>query len=238
MTTKYKGIYGYQDKKTGEIIYIGKDSNLYKKSRHRQHHSKKRYSHQQINRILQSNAERYTYIEIIQLPQKTTRNELGLYEMRYIQLYDPKFNFTIGGDGGATNTGKKFSKEHCLKISNALKGNVLSEETKRKISENNARHTLGKHLSEETKRKISESEKGKEVSFETRMKQSFKQNKSGYYRVFKRYEKGLKQGFRWEYKWRENGKMKSLSSVNLLALKEKVESKGLLWLKLSDVQKD
>ena len=232
---KYKGIYGYKDKKTNTIVYIGKDSYLYKKSRHRQHYSKQRYSCQKINRILQSNKERYEYIEIIRLPFDLSNKELDDFEIRYIHLYKPKFNFTIGGDGAPTNKGKKFTKEHRIKISKAHKNKTLSEETKLKISNNNARYFLGKHRSEEVKKKISESEKNKEVSMETKLKLSKSRNKSGYYRVFKNYDDKFKQGFEWVYKWRENGKQKRLSSVNLLKLESKVKSKGLDWIKLSDI---
>ena len=232
--TKYKGIYAYKDNKTNEIVYIGKDSRLYRKARHSQHHSEPRYNHQKINRILQSNPGRYHYLEIIKLPPTTTKEELDGFEMRYIGLYNPKFNFTSGGDGAPTNKGKKFSKEHRAKISYAHRGKTLSEETKRKVSENNARYFLGKPCSEERKRKISETMKGRPLSWDHRLALSKAGNKSGYYRVYKR-KGNFKQGFEWVYKWRENGKMKVLSSVNLLKLESKVKAKGLPWIKLSDI---
>lgn len=47
------------------------------------------------------------------------------------------------------------------KISEAKKGKVLSEETKRKMSRNNARYWLGKTRDVETKKKISRSQLGK-----------------------------------------------------------------------------
>ena len=227
---KYKGIYAYKDIKSGEIVYIGKDSQLYRKSRHNQHHSKSRYSVQKINKILQSNPGRYEYIEIIILPPGTTHKELDDYEIRYIDLYKPKFNFTIGGDGAPTNKGKKFTEEHKLKISKANTGKKRSKHTKRKISDIISKRQLGKPCSEETKRKISESEKGKIVTMETRLKQSKNQNTTGYYRVQKTKDKRMKQGFIWVYKWRENGKQKKLSSTSLFKLEEKVLAKGLDWI--------
>lgn len=57
------------------------------------------------------------------------------------------YNMTLGGREGSFPT-----PESIEKISNALKGHVLSEETKRKISEAHK----GKKLSEEHKKKISE----------------------------------------------------------------------------------
>ena len=232
---KYKGIYAYKDTKTNQIVYIGKDSQLYRKGRHAQHHSKPRYSVQKINQILQSNPGRYEYMEIIRLPPGTTHNELDDYEIRYIDLYNPKFNFTTGGDGAPTNKGKKFTKEHRMKISRVNTGKKHSKETREKISKNNARWNLGRLCPEETKNKISESEKGKEVSMKTRLKQSRNGNKTGYYRVYKRHSDSFKQGFTWIYKWRENGKQKMLSSVNLKKLEMKVKSNGLPWMKLSEV---
>ena len=64
--------------------------------------------------------------------------------------------------------GKLVSEETKRKLSEAAKGKHHSEETKRKMSE--ARK--GKHFSEETKRKMSEAAKGKHFSEETKRKMS------------------------------------------------------------------
>ena len=82
------------------------------------------------------------------------------------------YNLTEGGGGGSRseetrrkmsearkgkpspNKGKPFSEEHCRKISEAMKGKTLSEETRRKISENNSTKRP------EVRRKISEAHKG------------------------------------------------------------------------------
>jgi len=53
-----------------------------------------------------------------------------------------------------------------------LAGFKHSEETKRKISENNARHWLGKHHLEETKQKISTSKKGVKMSLRAKKNMS------------------------------------------------------------------
>lgn len=42
-----------------------------------------------------------------------------------------------------------------------------------------------------------------------------------------------KQGFSWLYQYYENGKHKSITSINLLKLKEKVISKKLKWLMIN-----
>lgn len=57
--------------------------------------------------------------------------------------------------------GKHHTKEARDKIGAAQKDKVMSEETRKKISENNGRGNKGKVFSDETKKKISESMKGK-----------------------------------------------------------------------------
>lgn len=59
------------------------------------------------------------------------------------------------------NYGKHRTDEVKEKLRKAHIGFRHSEESKRKMSENNAKNNLGKHLSEETRRKISESRIGK-----------------------------------------------------------------------------
>ena len=62
------------------------------------------------------------------------------------------------------NWGKELKPETRKKISESNKGknkSPRSEETKIKISENNAKYWKGKHLSEEHKQKLSQSKKGK-----------------------------------------------------------------------------
>jgi len=78
--------------------------------------------------------------------------------------------------------GKNRSNDTKIKISKSHKGKKLSEETKRKISENNVKFFLGKHLSKKHKRNLSKSHKdyfidggvhgmkGKHHSSETKIK--------------------------------------------------------------------
>ena len=72
----------------------------------------------------------------------------------------------------------------------------------------------------------------KNVSDNTKMKISESKNTSGYYRVDKHKDKRLKQGFRWRYQYTDNGKWKSIVSVDINKLESKVKSKGLKWEKL------
>lgn len=66
----------------------------------------------------------------------------------------------------------KETDERIKKFSESKKGKTHSEETKRKISENNAKYWLGKKRSKETIKKMSEANKGKILSEETKRKMS------------------------------------------------------------------
>lgn len=66
----------------------------------------------------------------------------------------------------------------------------------------------------------------------TMIKISKPRNTSGYFRVYKKKNKNYKQGFTWQYLYYEDGKQKSINSVDIEKLEAKVKSKGLLWKKL------
>lgn len=166
-----KGIYAYIDKKNNKIVYVGKDSYIDKRKRDKDHKQSCVYNKQQINRVIQNTPERYQYkvLEEGNIPEKI----LNALEMVFIRKYNPKFNYTEGGDG---TLGLKHSNETKKKISEALKGKPnlsrigksLTEETKKKISESlkgEKNYFYGKHLSEEHKRKISEGKRGKNHHF-------------------------------------------------------------------------
>lgn len=57
---------------------------------------------------------------------------------------------------------------------------------------------------------------------------------TGYFRVCKEKRDDIKQGFRWRYAYVENGKPKSISSVDINQLKRKVLEKGLEWIKFEE----
>lgn len=117
------GIYCYEDTlNNNEIVYIGKDSNINRTSRHIAHTSPSRYNEQHINRVLQNNPKRYMY-KVLKSWEKTKYpNQLtNLLEMLYIRRYAPKFNFTKGGEG---LTGVKHTDETKNKISQTKKENL------------------------------------------------------------------------------------------------------------------
>lgn len=108
-------------------------------------------------------------------------------------------------------------------------GKKHSEETRKKMSESQK----GKTLSEETRKKLSESRKGKLHSDESKLKMSSSRNSTGFFRVIKHKNKECKQGFIYQYQYfDENNKRKSLCSVDIKKLEEKVKSKNLEWRKL------
>lgn len=159
------GVYYYWDKKKEEIIYIGKSVDC--KSRDKEHRRRSKYNDQPFNRIIQKNPKRYEFNILLECEER----ELNSEEMNAIKKYNPKFNFTEGGEG---STGYKHSPEIRKKLSqlkkgrftgsdNPMFGKTHSEETKRKISLKNSgknNYFYGKHHSEETKRKISEAQLG------------------------------------------------------------------------------
>lgn len=102
-----KGIYAYWDNKLSYYVYIGKDSNIYKNSRHYAHLDPSRYEDQPFNRVLQNNPERYEYRVLMKGDYNNKQlNKMEKFCIKHFKTfyYDyPErkvFNFTRGGDGG------------------------------------------------------------------------------------------------------------------------------------------
>lgn len=103
------GIYCYVDKQNeNKVVYIGRDSSIHIKRRHREHISKKRENSQPFNKVLQKNPNRFQY-QVLEYGNFSNQ-ELNLLERKYIKKYGTYsnrkgygesygFNFTEGGDG-------------------------------------------------------------------------------------------------------------------------------------------
>ena len=75
---------------------------------------------------------------------------------------------------------------------------------------------------------------GKPHSQERKHIESKAKSTTGYYKVYKAKTSRCRQGFIYRYSYFENGKHKSLSSVDLKKLEEKVRAKGLEWTILDE----
>lgn len=131
-------------------------------------------------------------------------------------------------------------------------GKKHSEETKKIISEktsgkNNPNYGkrgkdaiwYGRRHTEEAKQKIRESKLGTKYEFERIVQMSKESTTTGYFRVSKQVKKDSVQGFIYRYKYRdENDKKKSISSVDIEKLEQKVKDKNLLWINFNEVSDD
>lgn len=107
--------------------------------------------------------------------------------------------------------GTTLSKEHKQKISNSMKGMFKGEN-----------HPM---FGKKHKKKVG-------------LHQSKITTSSGVYNVHKRTDKTCKQGFIWVYVYEEDGKKKTMSSVDLNKLKQRVISKGLEWIVFNEVKNE
>lgn len=127
-----KGCYGYVDTKNGDVVYIGKDSEIEKHSRYYDHRAPCNYHLQRINQVIQNNPERYKY-EVICQSDYYSPTYLNIMEKGLIKTFNPKFNFSNGGDGGSY--GKK----------NGMYGRKHDSKTKKKMRVNHADFTGENH---------------------------------------------------------------------------------------------
>ena len=84
-------------------------------------------------------------------------------------------------------------------------------------------------IDEELAKQTIEEDKNVKVEYDKPYVHSLKTTTTGIFHLTKRDCPSCDQGFIWGYKWIENGKKKTMSSVSLTKLKEKVLRKGLPW---------
>ena len=219
MASKISGIYAYYDNSRCEIVYVGRDSHIDENRRDRDHYAPSNRDEQQINRVLQNdnNSGRYSYV--ILEKGCFTNDELNQKEIYWIKYFDPRFNFTPGGDGVGSGEnhpryGKKHSEESRKKISRAMSGknNPMYGKTGKNnpfYGKNNPFY--GKKHTKQARKKMSEARKGTKNAFNPCIK--IRKSKSN----------TCKQGFRWNTQVSTPEKKIFISSVDLEKCIEKVE---------------
>ena len=213
------GIYCYIDRKTNDVVYIGKDSFINEKRRHLQHTAKSQYNSQPINRILQKNPNRYKYLVLEEGDfSLSLLNELEKYYIKKFNTFldEKKFNYREGGEGGIV------SKETRRRMSEAHKGKYVSEETRKRLKRSLKGNNSGKD----------NPNFGKPRSKQVREKISKTMNSTGFFCVSKKKSCRVKQGFIYSYSYFEDGKRKNITSIDIKKLEKKVKEKGLDWKKL------
>lgn len=170
--------------------YIGSTINLYSRFNT---HKNNLINNKHVNKYLQNAFNKYLKFNFYVL-EETSKEDLELKETFYINKY--KTNYREFGYNlrivTKSNRGIKYSEEVRLKISLAMQGKVkrprtpeekakiskackgrkLTKETRKKISINHSKHTLGKKASLDTKLKMSKSHKGKSHSKEALINRS------------------------------------------------------------------
>lgn len=114
--------------------------------------------------------------------------------------------------------------------------NQYSHRSSHKRKENH--HMYGKKHTLESRKKMSDALKGekhplygKSHPLESKLRMSKVRNKTGIFRVSKCSCKKCKNGFTWTYRYYDNkGNAKTISSVDLEVLKQKVLDLGLEWI--------
>lgn len=143
---KYCGIYGYKNKKTGKIHYIGQTTQPFIKRD--QEHRRKKDNHLSDNKIQKSPTEyEITPLVIFKL-NSVTNEDLNPIETEFIKICNTfhdnnpdGWNLTMGGDSNTISdktrkkiskslTGRKHSLSTRVKMSIARKGKTSKPQTK------------------------------------------------------------------------------------------------------------
>lgn len=163
MKSKITCVYQHRRLDNNEIFYIGIGSKkrAYSKSANRRNIwwiriiNKTDYEVEILSNNLTWQNAQQTEIELIKL---YGRRDLGLGTL---------VNLTDGGEG---TIGRILTKEQCEDISNRMKGHIVTEETRKKLSISNKGFGKNRIITEETRKKMSNSQKGRVVSEENKLK--------------------------------------------------------------------
>ena len=187
------GIYGYYDTLKDDLIYIGQSKHI--NQRHKQHVLSSYYDQQQINKILFNDKNNRYKLLIL---KECSESLLDYWEITLIALFNPKYNFAIGGATGIDNKNENHGMwnhdvendtiEELYKkgwdstqisnlfgvsrrtIDRRLHKIVDAEIIEETKKKRQSKTMKGRVMSEEQKLKLSEINKGKIVSEEIRQK--------------------------------------------------------------------
>ena len=233
------GIYMVENRNTGQR-YIGQSIHIYQ--RWKEHTNFPNMSMRIDRAIKKHGADNFNLKVICELEQDDDLlNEMEKYYIWKFNTYQDKnhYNQTPGGDFNPMKV-----PEIAKKNSEAKKGKKPSEEIKKKMSEAKSGENnpmFGEKHSEEARKKMSKAQSGenhpmynKKHSEDAMRKISRAQNTTGFFRVSKSKAPTCKQRFIYKYLYYENGKQRSIYSVDIKKLERKVKAKGLEWFKLDD----
>lgn len=154
------GIYRIVNKVNGKS-YIGQSKDIYR--RFFEHKTKCKQNNQSIGRAIKKYGKENFELEILEHCNEFDREKLNELEIKYIEIYKPEYNRTIGGAG---QLGMCVSEETRKVLSNYGKKQWESktqEEKDRIINGNLTGVTIGHKVSEETKEKLRKANLGKKT---------------------------------------------------------------------------
>lgn len=224
------GIYLITNKINGHM-YVGQSIHIYQ--RWREHCALKDLDSSFVEKaIAKYGEENFSFDIIITLENDTDKlNDAEREWIAILNTYEDKnhYNQTPGGSAAL------YGENNPAKLPE-----VRAKMSKAKSGKNHPMY--GKKHTQETRAKISKAQSGENNSMydkkhtpEAKEKMSKARNTTGYFRVSKRKCNSCKQNFNYCYQYYDDcGKQRSISSVDLEKLEQKVKAKGLEWFKLDD----
>ena len=164
------GIYCIRHRESG-MCYVGQSRDIQK--RIRVHFGSRRKDCRVLKNAVAKYGKDAFIVEILEICEEDNLNGRERHWIASLDCVRPKgFNLKDGGNGGrlseetrrkisVAHQGKSrvFSPEHCRNLSAALKGNICTAETRKKIGEANRKKRKGRKHSLETRKKMSETRK-------------------------------------------------------------------------------
>lgn len=221
----------FKDKKTGNVVYIGKDSHIDVQERIKAHYRPSTYDSQQFNRVLQNNRDRYEPFVYCRVDNIDDLNRL---EFDLINLYRPKFNYKHGGQGRFINKDFEYTVVKCGLRDGKQNYSIQSMFRKPLIQSidcgflNNICRRL--NCGDLTPSEVKKIKRQYAPSHHVKIKTSKANNSTGFYRVQKKIDKTCQQGFIWVYEYYDNSnKHKRISRTDFFKLKKEVEKRKMVW---------